>query len=110
MVQKRCPLVTSLMACAMASSEICFFKRSTVRPDTHMPTLLSMVIALEPVPFTFRNSPIMSGKAFVALFRTKISMVIAINIACQWAFISLSKLSKLATYKVRITLKTLGFW
>ena len=70
------------MACAMASSEICFFKLSTVRPETHIPILLSMVIAREPVPFTFRNSPIMSGKTFVARFHTKASIVIAIKIAC----------------------------
>ena len=109
MVQKRCPLVTSSMACAMASSEMCFFKRSTVQPDTQIPILLSMVIASEPVPFTFRNSPIMSGKTFVARFRTKTSIVITIKIA--WAFIKLSKpQGKKATYKARIALKTLWCW
>ena len=66
MVQKGCPLVTSSTACATASSEMRFFRRSTVQLDTHIPTLLNMVIAREPVPFTFRNSPIMSGKTFVA--------------------------------------------
>lgn len=78
---KRFPLCANAFACSMASLETLSFTRSTVREETHIPTLLNMRIERALVPSILKKRPQRRGSELVARLRTNASMDIETSTA-----------------------------